>query len=159
METFVRVTGPAAALGIDNLNTDTIMPSQMSLVPSGGGLTYRPEDYAANLLAPLRYDENGTERADFVLNREPFRQGCPILIGGANFGCGSHRNTALWGIVHFGIRCIIAPSFGPTFYTSCFKNGVLPIVIEENISNKIAAAAEFGADVTVDLEARRIDCA
>src|SRR6185312_14911643 len=122
MERFVRLTGVAAIIRRPNISTDAIIPSVWAV---------RSDiDLGAKLFANERYDANCNERSDFVLNRQPYRNAV-VLIAGANFGCGSSRETAVWALQRFGIRCIIAPSFGEIFKENMFKNGMLPIELAE----------------------------
>jgi 3-isopropylmalate/(R)-2-methylmalate dehydratase small subunit len=105
----------------------------------------------------MRYDEDGKERPDFVLNRPAYRK-AQILVTGDNFGCGSSREHAPWALLDFGIRCVIAPSFADIFYNNCFKNGILPIALPQADVDKLMDDARRGANatVTVDLEAQEI---
>jgi 3-isopropylmalate/(R)-2-methylmalate dehydratase small subunit len=106
-----------------------------------------------DLFSTLRYDENGTEKPDFVLNQPKYRH-AEILIAGENFGCGSSREHAPWALLDFGIRCVIAPSFADIFHGNCFKNGILPVVLPAEICEQLMADAALGSNarITVDLE-------
>lgn len=117
------VEGHAAALRIENLDTDQIMPKQFLRGIDKAGL-------AAGLLYDLRFDVQGQERPDFVLNR-PEASGTSILVAGANFGCGSSREHAVWGLQQYGIRAVIAPSFGEIFYSNALNNGLLVVMLPE----------------------------
>ena len=109
------------------------------------------------LFYELRFDEDGSEKPEFVLNRPAWRK-AQILVAGRNFGCGSSREHAPWALLDFGIRCVVAPSFADIFYNNCFKNGILPIVLPQEDVDKLMDDAERGANavVTIDLEAREI---
>jgi 3-isopropylmalate/(R)-2-methylmalate dehydratase small subunit len=148
MDKVSRVTGIAAPLMMENVDTDAITP-----VP---WLTNADVDFARALFANWRYeDKHGErERGDFVLNREPFRR-ARILVAGSNFGCGSSREHAVWALLGFGIRSVIAPSFSDIFYENSFKNGLLAIRLASEQVNAIARQIEDGAsgyEMTVDLE-------
>jgi 3-isopropylmalate/(R)-2-methylmalate dehydratase small subunit len=153
MEPFTRTEGIAAPLLRDNIDTDAVIPVpwMKSVQP----------DFARALFANWRW-RNGdgvTEVAGFVLNREPFRA-AKILVAGANFGCGSSREHAVWALLGFGIRCVLAPSFGDIFYENAFKNGLLPVALPREAMAQIADAVERqegGCRMAVDLEARRIE--
>lgn len=147
MEKFITVTGPAAPLLWPNIDTDMIIPVQRLVGASRTGLG--PHGFER-----FRYRADGSENPDFPLNREPFR-GSPILLAGANFGCGSSREGAVWTLMGMGVRCVIAPSFGDIFFNNCFQNGLLPVVLPEAMVRRIAEATEASpgnARTTVDLE-------
>lgn len=150
MTPFTTVTGIAAPLLRPNVDTDVIIPKPYLVTTARSGL-------GRGLFAEWRYDLDGTERSDFLLNREPFRR-ASILVAGANFGCGSSREHAVWALMDYGIRCVIAPSFASIFHENCFKNGVAPIVLPEPDVERLAALVEAApeAPVTVDLPAKRI---
>ncbi|WP_428394099.1 3-isopropylmalate dehydratase small subunit [Lichenicoccus sp.] len=145
MEPFTKVTAIAAPFPEANIDTDKIIPARFLKTIKRSGL-------GRNLFDALRY-ENGAERADFVLNREPYCQ-AGILIAHENFGCGSSREHAPWALLDFGIRCIIAPSFADIFYNNCFKNGMLPIVLPRAVCDALIADSTLGgnARLTIDLE-------
>jgi 3-isopropylmalate/(R)-2-methylmalate dehydratase small subunit len=150
MEKFIRVTGIAAPLMQPNIDTDVIIPIDDCVsVP-------RAEQGRCAFRA-WRYLANGTDNPEFVLNRAPFRDAV-ILVAGINFGCGSSREPAVWALMGLGLRTIIAPSFGDIFYSNCFQNGVLPIMLPEDTVRAIAAEVEAApeAPMTVDLENRTI---
>lgn len=149
MENLPRVTGIAAHLRRPNVDTDAIIPAAYQR-----SLTLDPAD---GLFAGWRYDLDGKERPEFILNREPFRQS-KIIVGGANFGCGSSREFAVWAIKSFGIRCLIAESFGDIFYENCFKNGLLPIALPSAAIETLFDHLERTNQpvLTVDLEQCRI---
>jgi 3-isopropylmalate/(R)-2-methylmalate dehydratase small subunit len=121
MQPFQSICGIAAPLAIDNIDTDQIIPVHRMLASMN-------PDYGAGLFANWRYLVDGVPNADFVLNKEPFTR-AQILIAGANFGCGSSREHAVWALHGFGIRCVIAASFGDIFFSNCVRRGLLPIVL------------------------------
>src|SRR5579871_3200572 len=133
MDAFTVVRGPAAPLMLADVNTDVISPAH-----AGRG------DLGANAFAPLRYLPDGSDNPSFVLNREPFR-GAPILLAGHNFGCGSSRETAVWSLRALGITCVIAPSYSDIFFGNCFQNGVLPVVLDDDVLVRLADEAATGA--------------
>jgi 3-isopropylmalate/(R)-2-methylmalate dehydratase small subunit len=145
MEPFVTLTGTAAPLLRANIDTDLIIPKQFlkTLVRSGLG---------RYLFQELRYDSDGHERAEFILNQGRFRQ-ASILLAGPNFGCGSSREHAPWALKDFGIRAILAPSFADIFYTNCFANGLLPVQLPTEAIEALAAVAE---PLTVDLPTQQV---
>ena len=150
MEKFIRLRGIAAPLPMINVDTDMIIPKQFLKTIKRTGL-------GRNLFDELRYDTQGKEKPDFVLNQPAYRK-AQILVAGENFGCGSSREHAPWALLDFGIRCIIAPSFADIFYNNCFKNGILPIALPQSEVDKLMDDASRGANaiVTVDLENREI---
>ncbi|WP_371038140.1 MULTISPECIES: 3-isopropylmalate dehydratase small subunit [unclassified Rhodosalinus] len=150
MEKFTPLTGIAAPLPLINVDTDMIIPKQFLKTIKRSGL-------GKHLFDEMRYDENGEENPDFVLNRAPYRD-AEILIAGENFGCGSSREHAPWAIKDFGIRCIIAPSYADIFYNNCFKNGILPVALPQEAVDALMRDAEKGANarIAVDLEAQTV---
>jgi len=150
MEKFTKLEGVAAPLDMINVDTDMIIPKQFLKTIKRTGL-------GKNLFDEMRYDDEGKEIPDFVLNKPAYRN-AQILVTGDNFGCGSSREHAPWALLDFGIRCIIAPSFADIFYNNCFKNGILPIVLPQEDVDKLMDDAQRGANavVTVDLEAQEI---
>ncbi len=150
MEKFTKLTGVAAPLPLINVDTDMIIPKQFLKTIKRSGL-------GQNLFDEMRYDENGNEIPDFVLNKPAYRE-AQILVAGENFGCGSSREHAPWALLDFGIRCVIAPSFADIFFNNCFKNGILPIVLPQEDVDKLMEDAERGANavITVDLENQTI---
>jgi 3-isopropylmalate/(R)-2-methylmalate dehydratase small subunit len=145
MDPFTTLTGTAAPLLRANIDTDLIIPKTFlkTLVRSGLG---------KNLFYEIRYDANGAERADFVLNQPAFRQAC-ILLAGPNFGCGSSREHAPWALKDFGIRAILAPSFADIFFNNCFSNGLLPVALP---MEAIETLATVKGPLTVDLAAQQV---
>jgi 3-isopropylmalate/(R)-2-methylmalate dehydratase small subunit len=156
MSALTILTGPAAPLLIDNVNTDMIAPmyrpAQAGILR---GLAIKREDLAGMLFAGLRYDNQDREIAEFVLNQPAFRS-ARFLIGGANFGCGSSRDTAALMLNAFGIRCVIAPSFGEIFRDNCFKAGMLPLALGWPVVTALAEAAKGGGDFILDLAAQTL---
>jgi 3-isopropylmalate/(R)-2-methylmalate dehydratase small subunit len=150
MDKFTKLTGVAAPLPLINVDTDMIIPKQFLKTIKRTGL-------GKNLFDEMRYAKDGSEIADFVLNRPAYRH-ASILVAGANFGCGSSREHAPWALLDFGIRCVIAPSFADIFYNNCFKNGILPIKLPQAEVDKLLDDAARGANavVTVDLEKQEI---
>lgn len=150
MDKFTTLTGVAAPLPMINIDTDMIIPKQFLKTIKRTGL-------GVNLFDEMRYDDNGEEIPDFVLNQPQYRD-AKILVAGDNFGCGSSREHAPWAIKDFGISCIIAPSFADIFYNNCFKNGILPIKLPQEQVDKLLEDAARGANatVTIDLEAQEI---
>lgn len=150
MQPFKTLTGIAAPLRMMNIDTDIIIPKQFLKTIKRTGL-------GVNAFNDIRYHEDGSERADFVLNQAPYR-GAPILLTGENFGCGSSREHAPWAIGDMGIRVIIAPSFADIFYNNSFKNGLLPIVLPKEQVEQLMLSAEQEpeAPITIDLEKQTI---
>ncbi|MDH5264405.1 MAG: 3-isopropylmalate dehydratase small subunit [Betaproteobacteria bacterium] len=137
MEPFLRIEGIAAPLHRPNIDTDAIIPSREITSPEREG-------YGEKLFAPWRYlGPDRRENPDFVLNRAPFRA-APILIAGDNFGCGSSREMAVWALRQFGIRVVVAPSFGAIFRSNCLRNGILPVVLPAATVAALAGRAEAG---------------
>jgi len=147
MDSFIVLSGVAASLPMVNVDTDMIMPKQFLKTIKRTGL-------GKATFFDMRYDENELERPEFILNQSPFRS-TKILIAGKNFGCGSSREHAPWGLLDFGIRCIIAPSFADIFYSNCFKNGILCVVLPQEQVDALSKQAN-GAEFTVDLERMEI---
>src|SRR4051794_25731301 len=128
MQKFTRLQGIAAPMPESNIDTDAIIPARFMRSPS--------TDFGKALFANFRYGEGGAERPDFVLNQDPFRKSS-ILVAGTNFGCGSSREAAVWALMRFGIRCVIADSYGEIFYENCFKNGLLPVILPAEECSRI----------------------
>ena len=146
MDKFTTLTGIAAPMPLVNIDTDMI-------IPKGFLKTIKRSGLGKNLFDEMRYDRNGNEIADFVLNKPQYRN-AEIIVAGDNFGCGSSREHAPWALLDFGIRCVISTSFADIFYNNCFKNGILPIVLPQEDVDKLMDDAERGANakVTIDLE-------
>jgi len=146
MKAFTTLTGIAAPLPQANVDTDKIIPARFLKTIARTGL-------GKNLFANVRYKEDGSENPDFILNQEPYRK-AEVLVSHENFGCGSSREHAPWALLDFGIRCVIAPSFGDIFHNNSFKNGILPIRLPREICDQLIEDAKMGANarVTVDLE-------
>jgi len=148
VEKFTKITGIAVPLVRRNIDTDAIIPGkELTKVEKTG--------YGDGLFGQWRYlDGKRKENPDFILNRSPYRNAI-ILLADANFGCGSSREAAVWALTGFGIRCVIAPSFGPIFFNNSFKNGLLPVVLQDSQVHELASQVESSngkAPVTVDLE-------
>jgi 3-isopropylmalate/(R)-2-methylmalate dehydratase small subunit len=150
MQKFDTLTGVAAPLNIVNVDTDMIIPKQFLKTIKRTGL-------GKSLFYEMRYDEQGNEVSDFVLNQPAYRK-ATILVTGENFGCGSSREHAPWSLLDFGIRCIVAPDFADIFYNNCFQNGILPIKLPQAEVDKLMDDASRGANatLTVDLETQEI---
>ncbi|KRS13718.1 3-isopropylmalate dehydratase [Roseovarius atlanticus] len=150
MEKFVKLTGVAAPMPLVNIDTDMIIPKQFLKTIKRSGL-------GVNLFDEMRYDDNGNEIPNFVLNQPAYRE-AKIIVAGDNFGCGSSREHAPWALLDFGIRCVISTSFADIFYNNCFKNGILPIVLPQEEVDKLMDDAERGSNavLTVDLESQEI---
>jgi 3-isopropylmalate/(R)-2-methylmalate dehydratase small subunit len=150
MDKFTTLTGVAAPLPIRNVDTDMIIPKQFLKTIKRTGL-------GKSLFYEMRYDQEGNEVADFVLNQPAYRR-ATVLVTGENFGCGSSREHAPWSLLDFGIRCIIAPDFADIFYNNCFQNGILPIRLPQADVDKLMDDASRGsnATLTVDLESQEI---
>ncbi|GHC74293.1 3-isopropylmalate dehydratase small subunit [Limoniibacter endophyticus] len=150
MEKFTKLTGIAAPLPIINIDTDMIIPKDYLKTIKRTGL-------GKGLFAEKRYNDDGSDNPDFILNK-PAYQGAQILVAGDNFGCGSSREHAPWALLDFGIRCVISTSFADIFYNNCFKNGILPIVVSPENLEKLMDDAERGANarLTIDLERQEI---
>jgi 3-isopropylmalate/(R)-2-methylmalate dehydratase small subunit len=150
MDKFTTLTGVAAPLDMINVDTDMIIPKQFLKTVKRTGL-------AKGLFMDMRLNDDGSEKPDFVLNKPAWRSAV-ILLAGENFGCGSSREHAPWALLDFGIRCVIAPSFGDIFYSNCFLNGILPIKLPPEQMEKLLDDAERGANatLTIDLESQTI---
>ncbi|MBP1807231.1 3-isopropylmalate dehydratase small subunit [Rubellimicrobium aerolatum] len=150
MDKFTHLSGIAAPMPLVNIDTDMIIPKQFLKTIKRSGL-------GKNLFDEMRFNQDGTEVADFVLNRPAYRA-ATILVAGDNFGCGSSREHAPWALADFGIRCVISTSFADIFFNNCFKNGILPIVLPEADRDLCMRDAEKGANarIEVDLEAQTI---
>ena len=150
MDKFTTLTGVAAPLPLINVDTDMIIPKQFLKTIKRSGL-------GANLFDEMRFDDDGNEIADFVLNRPAYRNS-EILVAGDNFGCGSSREHAPWALLDFGIRAVIASSFADIFFNNCFKNGILPIVLPQEQVDALMEDTKKGenARISVDLESQTV---
>lgn len=146
MRAFTTLTGIAAPMPLANVDTDKIIPGRFLKTIQRTGL-------GKHLFANMRYEDDGSEKPDFVLNQEPYRQ-AEILVAYENFGCGSSREHAPWALLDFGIRCVIAPDFADIFHNNSFKNGVLPVKLPREICEQLMEDARLGANsrITIDLE-------
>ena len=148
MDPFLTLTSIPAPLSMINVDTDMIIPKQFLKTIKRSGL-------GKNLFHELRYDIQGNIKNDFILNWDPYKSS-KILIAGANFGCGSSREHAPWSLLDFGFKSIIAPSFADIFYNNCFKNGILPIKLDQTNVDLLMKEAEDKKEITVDLENQSI---
>jgi len=149
MEAFTRLDAAAAPLPLANIDTDQIIPKQFLKTVERAGL-------AKGLFYDLRFDEQGREKADFVLNQPAYRKS-GVLVAGDNFGCGSSREHAPWALMDFGIRCVISTSFADIFYNNCFQNGLLPVVLKASEVQQLMEEARGGNHVvSVDLETQTV---
>ncbi len=150
MEKFTKLTGVAAPMNMINVDTDMIIPKQYLKTIKRSGL-------GQYLFDEMRFNRDGSEVEDFVLNKPAYRD-ASILVAGDNFGCGSSREHAPWALLDFGIKCVISTSFADIFYNNCFKNGILPIKVTKEQLDMLMDDAERGANATIsiDLEAQTI---
>ena len=144
MDKFTTMTGVAAPLAIDNIDTDMIIPKQYLKTIKRTGL-------GAGLFAEMRYNDDGSPNPDFVLNKPAWSK-ATILVAGDNFGCGSSREHAPWALLDFGIRCVISTDFADIFYNNCFKNGILPIKVSPENLEKLMDDARRGANATISID-------
>jgi 3-isopropylmalate/(R)-2-methylmalate dehydratase small subunit len=144
MEKFITLKGIAAPLPMINVDTDMIIPKQFLKTIKRSGL-------GKNLFHELRFDMQGNIKNDFVLNWDPYKK-ATILIAGDNFGCGSSREHAPWSLLDFGFKCIVAPSFADIFYNNCFKNGILPINLDQEKVNILMTEAKNKNQLTINLD-------
>ena len=148
MDKFITFSGIAAPLPMINVDTDMIIPKQFLKTIKRSGL-------GKNLFYELRFDLQGNIKNDFVLNWDPYKS-AKILVTGENFGCGSSREHAPWSLLDFGFRSIIAPSFADIFYNNCFKNGILPIRLDQSDVDHLMKEAENKKTLTINLEEQSI---
>ena len=151
MEKFITLKGIAAPLPMINVDTDMIIPKQFLKTIKRSGL-------GKNLFHELRFDMQGNIKNDFVLNWDPYKK-ATILIAGDNFGCGSSREHAPWSLLDFGFKCIVAPSFADIFYNNCFKNGILPIRLDQAKVNILMTEAKNKNQLTINLDEQNITLA
>jgi len=148
MQKFNSLTSIPTYLPIVNIDTDMIIPKQFLKTIKRTGL-------GKNLFFEMRYDNNGNEIKDFILNQEPHNQS-KILIAGKNFGCGSSREHAPWALLDFGITCVISSSYADIFYSNCFKNGILPIILSEEKIKELSEYSKRKEEISVDLKEEKI---
>ena len=148
MQKFNSLKSIPAYLPIVNIDTDMIIPKQFLKTIKRTGL-------GKNLFFEMRYDDNGNEINDFVLNKNPFNKS-KILIAGKNFGCGSSREHAPWALLDFGITCVISSSFADIFYNNCFKNGILPIILNDEKIKELSEYADRKEEISIDLKEEKI---
>ena len=148
MQKFNTLKSVPAYLPIVNIDTDMIIPKQFLKTIKRTGL-------GKNLFFEMRYDDNGKEINEFVLNQNPFNNS-KILIAGKNFGCGSSREHAPWALLDFGITCVISSSFADIFYSNCFKNGILPIILDDEKIKELSEYAKRKEEIFIDLNEEKI---
>ena len=148
MEKFKNIKSIPAYLPLINIDTDMIIPKQFLKTIKRSGL-------GKSLFYEMRFDEKGNPIKNFVLNNDPYKNS-KILISGKNFGCGSSREHAPWALVDFGIRCVISQSFADIFYNNCFKNGILPIVVQENIVKELGECSGRKENIEIKLSEQAI---
>ena len=148
MKKFISIKGIPAYLSIVNIDTDMIIPKQFLKTIKRTGL-------GKNLFFELRYDDKGNKIDEFILNRKPYNNS-KILITGKNFGCGSSREHAPWALLDFGITCVISSSYADIFYNNCFKNGILPIILEEEKIKELSEYSHRKEEISVDLNEQKI---
>ena len=148
MEKFNNLRSIPSYLSLQNIDTDMIIPKQFLKTIKRTGL-------GKSLFYEMRYDENGKENVEFILNREPYNKS-KILLAGKNFGCGSSREHAPWALSDFGIKCVISASFADIFYNNCFKNGILPIKIDDKIVTELAEYSNRKEEIEISLEKQEI---
>ena len=144
MDKFTKLTGVAAPMPIVNIDTDMIIPKDYLKTIKRTGL-------GTGLFSEMRYNEDGTENPDFVLNKPAYRN-AEIIVAGDNFGCGSSREHAPWAIKDFGIKCVISTSFADIFFNNCFKNGILPITLPQEQIDVLMKDAEKGSNARLDID-------
>ena len=148
MKKFISIKSIPAYLPIVNIDTDMIIPKQFLKTIKRTGL-------GKGLFFEMRYDQNGNLVEDFILNKSPYNKS-EILIAGKNFGCGSSREHAPWALLDFGIKCIISSSYADIFYNNCFKNGILPIIADENTVKELAEYSRRKENLEIKLEEQEI---
>ena len=148
MEKFTNLKSIPSYLSLQNIDTDMIIPKQFLKTIKRTGL-------GKSLFYEMRYDENGKVITDFILNKEPYNKS-RILLAGKNFGCGSSREHAPWALSDFGIKCVISSSFADIFYNNCFKNGILPIKIEDQVVVELSEYSKRKEEIEIDLENQEI---
>ena len=148
MEKFTELKSIPSYLSLQNIDTDMIIPKQFLKTIKRTGL-------GKSLFYEMRYDENGKINGDFILNKDPYNKS-KILIAGKNFGCGSSREHAPWALSDFGIKCIISSSFADIFYNNCFKNGILPIIVDEQIVIELSEYSKRKEEIEINLQYQEI---
>ena len=148
MQKFTKLKSIPAYLPLVNIDTDMIIPKQFLKTIKRTGL-------GKNLFYEMRYDENGKKIDDFILNQNPFSNS-KILIAGKNFGCGSSREHAPWALLDFGITCVISSSFADIFFSNCFKNGILPITLDDEKINELSEYSNRKEEISIDLNNEKI---
>ena len=148
MQKFSKLKSIPSFLSLQNIDTDMIIPKQFLKTIKRTGL-------GKSLFYEMRYDENGKINNDFILNKEPFNKS-RILLAGKNFGCGSSREHAPWALLDFGIKCVISSSFADIFYNNCFKNGILPIKIDDKTVLELAEYSKRKEEIEINLEKQEI---
>ena len=148
MEKFNSLKSIPSYLSLQNIDTDMIIPKQFLKTIKRTGL-------GKSLFYEMRYDENGKKNDDFILNKEPYSKS-KILLAGKNFGCGSSREHAPWALSDFGIKCVISASFADIFYNNCFKNGILPIKIDDKIVTELAEYSKRKEEIEISLDKQEI---
>ena len=148
MEKFEKLSGVAAPMPLVNIDTDMIIPKVFLKTIKRSGL-------GVNLFDEMRYDREGNEKPDFVLNKPQYRD-AKILVAGDNFGCGSSREHAPWAIADFGIKCVISTSFADIFYNNCFKNGILPIILNEEKIKELSEYSKRQEEIEINLNDEKI---
>ena len=148
MQKFNSLKSIPAYLPIINIDTDMIIPKQFLK-------TIKRTGFGKSLFFEIRYDNEGKEIKDFILNQEPYNKS-KILITGKNFGCGSSREHAPWALLDFGITCVISSSYADIFYNNCFKNGILPIILEEEKIKELSEYSKRKEEISIDLKEEKI---
>jgi len=148
MKKFNTLKGIPASLSMSNVDTDMIIPKQFLKTIKRTGL-------GKSLFFEMRFDDNGHEIKEFVLNKDPYKKS-PILLVGKNFGCGSSREHAPWALLDFGIKCLIGPSFADIFFNNCFKNGMLPIILDEKKIQELAQYSSRKENIEINLKDQEI---
>ena len=151
MHAFTRVTGVAVPIDLPNVDTDRVIPARFLRKPQGSA------GYDRFLFHDVRFDADGSEKPEFVLNQAPYRS-ATIVVAAENFGCGSSREAAVWALMAYGIRVVIAPSLGDIFHQNCFKNGLLPVILAAAVVAGLRRQlhARRGATMTADLESQTV---
>ena len=151
MQAFTRLTGVAVPIDLPNIDTDRVIPARFLRKPQGSA------GYERYLFHDVRFDADGAERPEFVLNQPPYRP-ATIVVAAENFGCGSSREAAVWALMAYGIRVVIAPSLGDIFHQNCLKNGLLPVIVPADVVAEVRRQlhARPGATITADLETQTL---